>query len=138
MNVTRDVIIDLWPLYESGEASDATRRLVEAYLRQDEDLARLMRDSPDRAVATDLPPAPRPESELATLRRTKRLVWVRDALFWIAVFLTVSPLTIYDTSWGSGWVVRDHPFLAGGLASAAVVVWCGYFCMKRRLGATGL
>jgi hypothetical protein len=34
-NVTRDVIIDLWPVYRSGEASTATQRLVEDYLAAD-------------------------------------------------------------------------------------------------------
>jgi anti-sigma factor RsiW len=41
MNVTREVILDLLPLYLTDEASADTRALVKAYLEQDSDLARL-------------------------------------------------------------------------------------------------
>lgn len=41
MEITRNVIMDLMPLYVAGEVSEDTRRLVEAYLEQDEDLKRL-------------------------------------------------------------------------------------------------
>jgi hypothetical protein len=44
-NVTREVITDLWPVYVSGEASPDTRGLVEAFLREDPELARKL--SPD-------------------------------------------------------------------------------------------
>ncbi len=39
-NVTRDVITDLWPLYVSGEASQETRGLIDAFLSQDPEFAR--------------------------------------------------------------------------------------------------
>ena len=42
MNVTRDVITDLWPVYASGEASPDTRALVEAFLQGDPEFARLI------------------------------------------------------------------------------------------------
>jgi hypothetical protein len=137
MNVTREVIIDLWPLYESGEASSATRRLVEEYLKQDAEFARLIHEPIQRSLKADALPPLRPERELQTLRRTKQLVWLRDAVFWIAVFLTAAPFAVYNTSWGSGWVVRDHPWLAGGLGLAAAAAWSCYSLMKRRLRATG-
>ncbi len=138
MNVSRDVITDLWPLYESGEASEDTRRLVDEFLRQDEEFSRLIRESPEDSLRADiLPPLDR-ERELETLRKTKQLVRIRDAFFWIAMFLTVSPLTVYDTSWGSGWVVRDHPWVACGLAGGAALGWCCYFLLRRRLSTTGL
>ena len=43
MNVTREVILDLLPVYLSGEASPATRTLVEEYLKQDAELAQRIR-----------------------------------------------------------------------------------------------
>ena len=138
MNVSRDVIIDLWPLYESGEASEDTRQLIEDFLRTDEEFARLIRESPEDTIPTDsLPPLKRTH-EVETLRRTKALVRFRGVLLFIAIFLTFSPLTVYDASWGSGWVIRDHPLLACTLALAAAIAWCFYLLLRRRLSVTGL
>ena len=38
MQVSRDVIRDLWALCEAGEASEDSRRLVDAFLAQDTEL----------------------------------------------------------------------------------------------------
>ena len=43
MNVTREVILDLIPLYLAGDASPATRALIDEYLRQDPELAERVR-----------------------------------------------------------------------------------------------
>ena len=43
MNVTKEVIIDLLPVYLAGEASLATRVLVEEFLAQDPELAQEVR-----------------------------------------------------------------------------------------------
>jgi ferric-dicitrate binding protein FerR (iron transport regulator) len=45
LEVTRDIVSDLWPLYQSGEASTSTRALVEAYLAGDETFASALRES---------------------------------------------------------------------------------------------
>ena len=65
MNVTREVVVDLLPLYVSGEASPATRALVEAWLRDDPELAR----EAQALAAAPVPvggPAPFPDHELRT------------------------------------------------------------------------
>lgn len=43
--VTRDVVSDLWPLYQAGEASGDSRALVDAYLAQDGGFATLLKAS---------------------------------------------------------------------------------------------
>jgi len=43
MNVTRDVMTDLLPVYFSGEASEDTKRLVEEYFRANPDFERIAR-----------------------------------------------------------------------------------------------
>jgi hypothetical protein len=132
------VIIDLWPLYESGEASQDTRLLIEEFLLRDVELARLVRESPDKAMRVDVLPPLNREREVETIRKTKRLVRLRDALFGLAIFLSFTPLTVYDTAWGSGWVIRDHPLVACVLVLVAVVTWSFYFLLRRRLSASGL
>jgi hypothetical protein len=45
MQVNRDVVIDLLPVYFSGEASESTRALVEECFREDPDLERIARSA---------------------------------------------------------------------------------------------
>jgi hypothetical protein len=137
MKITRDVISDLWPLYESGEASGDTRQLIDEFLEDDGEFAKLIRESPETFRTDELPPLTR-EREIKTIQMTKRLLRLRDWMFIFAAFLTFTPLTVYDTSWGSGWVIRDHPLVASALVLAACVAWLGYFLLRRRLSTTGL
>jgi hypothetical protein len=68
---TRDVVVDLWPLYVSGEASADTRALVEAFLAQDPELGERLREPDSTGLG---PPALRlpADHERATLLRTQR------------------------------------------------------------------
>jgi len=68
---TRDVVVDLWPLYVSGEASADTRALVEAFLVQHGEFAERLREQEGaglRAPTLTLPV----DHERATLLRTQR------------------------------------------------------------------
>ena len=59
-NVSRDVVSDLWPLYRSGEASADTKRLVERFLAEDPEFARLLPSGGDLVVdRLTVPPLPR-------------------------------------------------------------------------------
>jgi hypothetical protein len=71
MEVTRDVILDLLPLYLSDEASPETQALVKEYLDQDPDLAQLARQWRERLPAP--PPAPvSPDGQALAYREAKR------------------------------------------------------------------
>jgi hypothetical protein len=122
MKITRDVVSDLWPLYESGEASPDTRAVVDEYLASDPDYARLLKGLADPASAAISMP---PDREVAALARTRDLVrggrWLR-AIRLIALALTglaVARLA-EDTDWTS-WPKRS---VATGIA--ALVVWVVY------------
>jgi hypothetical protein len=69
MEVTREMVVDLLPLYESGEASADTRAAVEEFLRRDPSLARLTkRTEPEM-------PAPRAtELERQAVARTRTVI----------------------------------------------------------------
>jgi RNA polymerase sigma-70 factor (ECF subfamily) len=70
-NATRDVVVDLWPLYVSGEASPDTRALVESFLEKDPEFAERLREHEGaglRAPAVALPA----DHERATLLRAQR------------------------------------------------------------------
>jgi anti-sigma factor RsiW len=76
MEVTRDVILDLLPLYLGGEASADTQALVKEYLEHDPDLARLARQWQERLPG--LPPAPlRPDAQALAYREAKRQIAIK-------------------------------------------------------------
>lgn len=45
LEVTRNVVSDLWPLYKSGDVSTDSRTLVDAFLAGDPDFAGMLRQS---------------------------------------------------------------------------------------------
>jgi hypothetical protein len=86
-NVTRDVIVDLWPLYVSGEASQDTRRLVEAFLREDKEFARELKQDAGGPLTSQDVPSLTPDHELRTMAQIKRrLVGPRWLLLLAMVF----------------------------------------------------
>jgi ferric-dicitrate binding protein FerR (iron transport regulator) len=79
LEVTREVVSDLWPLYQSGEASTNTRALVEAYLAGDETFASTLRES-ERVTAGIHAPRLSPDAELRLLeaaqQRARMKLWI--------------------------------------------------------------
>ncbi len=138
MKVTREVVTDLLPLYFSGDASDDTRRLVDEFMKNDPEFAHLAKETSEASLNLDTLPPITLEKELQTIKKTKKLVRLRDAFFWISVFLSATPFTVWNTSWGSGSLIGDWPILAVGLGVLAIMSWCSYFALKRRLSSTGL
>jgi anti-sigma factor RsiW len=73
MAVTREVILDLLPLYVSGEACPDTQLLVNEHLEQDTELARLATQWKDRLP--EPPPAPvNPEAQAIAYQEAKRQI----------------------------------------------------------------
>jgi hypothetical protein len=83
MNVTRDVITDLLPVYFSGEASDDTKRLVEDYFHEDPDFERIARRAatPLETLRAAAPASLDAEKEKRDLQRAREAV-LRGRLFW--------------------------------------------------------
>ena len=73
MTVSREIILDLLPLYFSDEASPDTRALIEEHLGHDPDLARLADQWKERLPAT--PPAPvNPDAQALAYSEAKRQI----------------------------------------------------------------
>ncbi len=122
MTVSRPVIVDLWPLCESGEASPETRALVDAFLKDDPELASQLRRDPLAGVtAPDLPPD---VEVLAFSRARRRLSGYRSLLFFAMMFSCMAfGRIVSDTSFD----VSPRPFIA--VASLAVAFWVA-FCVS--------
>lgn len=142
MDVTRDVILDLLPLYLAGEASADTRALVEEYATRDAEVARLLREQRGAGLGV-APPAPPPELELKSLRRTRRLLGCQRWLFGFAVGFTALSLSSRLSFEGGRlksfrFLIRDFPLQFGVCAALALACWIAYFAIRRRLRATAL
>lgn len=134
MNVTREVIKDLLPLYQEGEVSPDTRRLVEEYLSTDAELRDQMAASAYEnrrlPVRAEIDPA------LETLERTKRAMRRQKWLQFFALLLTLAPLTSYGTGGQLKFMVlRDAPLSLIPLWGGAVILW-GFYLKSRRSGAS--
>jgi hypothetical protein len=123
MNVTREVINDLWPLYAAGEASPDSRALVEAFLQQDPEFARLLQRRGEEALLRQAPPGVSPDREAQALRRTKRLLHGWDWLLFMAMLFSGFAFgrIVSDTSWD----VSPVNFIV--MATIATVFWIAFF-----------
>ena len=138
MNVTREVILDLLPVYVSGEASPATRSLVEEYMKEDPELAQRVRSQWEENFAKLAPP---PELEMRSLRRTHHLLALQKWLFGIGIGFFATSLSFRFSSVGGHiqgphFLFFDDPLAFVGCIAPGLACWIGYFIIRRRLRAT--
>jgi hypothetical protein len=142
MKITRDVIVDLLPAYQSGEASADTKALIEEYLREDPQLARVVRqpELPVEKLAAEAPP----DLMLRSLAKTKKLIRLRSWLLTLGILSTWASFftLIWDLKLdgrpvrGTFFMWRDQPLWAAAAAAVAVCCWVAYYRIWRRLRTT--
>jgi len=137
MTITKDVILDLLPLYEAGEVSADTRALVEAYLKEHPEVAG-QGGAPDAMFKTA--PVARPEqARRQALERTRSLLAKRQILFGVALACTLMPFTFwFDSSGITRFMFRDVPAPALVFISAAIGCWIAFWRVSRRLRVSGM
>jgi len=139
MKINREVIVDLLPVYVSGEASPATRTLVEEYLSQYPELMEqvLRLKSEDHLDFPEVTVPP--ELAMRSLRRTKTLLAWQRWLFGPGVFFTLFSLS-FEMNISGGrirefhFLLRDSPLFASFLA-IGICCWIAYFVVRRRLSS---
>jgi hypothetical protein len=134
MNVTREVVTDLLPIYFSGEASGDTKVLVEDYFRQDPDFERFA-----RSAATPLETLRSVPLVVADQQKEKRdlesILWGlrrRTWLFGVSLYLTLAPLSVDFIGGRMSLMLRDGIWHAAFKWSLAAVLWFLYFARLRR------
>lgn len=135
MNVTREVITDLLPVYFSGEASEDTKRLMEDYFRADPDFERIARSAarPLEALRASTPVAPEAEREKQDLRWVREELFRRRLMFGVALLFTCVPFFSVFSHGGVDWTpIRDNPWLAVMYWSIAAWAWFLNFVCRRR------
>src|SRR5882672_10021869 len=108
MNVSRDVVMDLIPLYLEGDVSADTRALVESYLKTDPELAADVTAA--RATSLGLPATRPPTAEKQALDATRELLKSRTSTLVVATLFTVLPLTFaFRGTTITFFLIRDAP-----------------------------
>jgi predicted anti-sigma-YlaC factor YlaD len=85
MEITRNVILDLLPLYLAGEVSGETRALVEEFLEGDPEMVKIVEQSAALESAADVPAPLTKNGELKAYGEARRRMVVRILL--LAVLL---------------------------------------------------
>ncbi len=90
MKLEREVIIDLLPAYFSGEASAATRMLVEEFFRENPEFEKSARSAAGPLESLKAaPPRLDPEKEKLALERARLVTETRTSFFWLAIISTL-------------------------------------------------
>jgi anti-sigma factor RsiW len=88
MSISRNVILDLLPVYLAGEASEDTRVLIEEHLETDEELALMVAESKKEPFPRNLEVPRNREAELASLEKVQKMIH-RTIIFGSAMVLFV-------------------------------------------------
>ena len=89
MKITRDVILDLLPLYLASEVSEDSRLIVENYLESDLELAKIAEKLSDLELSSEVPVPLNEEDEMAAYKEAKKL------MFWrIIIVATIMSLVL--------------------------------------------
>ena len=132
MNITKDVIADLWPLYADGTASADSRVLVEEYLREHPEWSSKLRDATNFATWPS-GPAIAPDQEAKVLNRIKKRVNFVRALLLLAMMFTAQAFgrIVADTSWDRS----PRVFIVMSVFAAVFWTWWAFANGRvRRLG----
>lgn len=126
-----EVLDDLLVLYLAGEASPASRRLVESYAAENKSFAaRLAKGGADSGVTL---PSGR-DNAMEVLRETRKYMKLQKVLFGLGIFFCMLPLTIVVRH---GEVVffllRDAPVEAGASFMIGAGAWGSYWALQRKM-----
>ena len=80
MEITRNVIEDMLPLYLADEASADTRALVDEYLKTDPELASMAKESALMELPKDIPVSLTKEDKMEAYKEAKRLMFLRTII----------------------------------------------------------
>jgi hypothetical protein len=134
MKLEREVIIDLLPAYFSGEASAATRTLVEEFFRENPEFEKSARSAAGPLESLKAaPPRLDPEKEKMALERARLVTETRTSFFWLGVISTLMLFLFRIQNGKVIWIVWSGFGSRGALFVAmAVFFWLFYFYARRR------
>ena len=85
IEITRQVILDLLPIYLANEASADTRALVEQYLESDPELAKRAKETKMTELIKDIPIPLTEKDKLEAFKEARRLEFLRLVFVVVAI-----------------------------------------------------
>ena len=98
--ITRNIILDLLPLYLAGEASEDTMALVEEYLETDKELAKMAKQTATFDLPRDVPVPLENDQALKLYIETKRQMTIRLGILAVSivfVLMLIGALLVFLT-----------------------------------------
>jgi hypothetical protein len=132
MTITRDVILDLLPLYFAGQVSADTKKLVDEFLQTDPDFSRMSQrfDTLLKNQGT----VPEPEaSERRVFERTRLLLRYRNQTIGLAVAFSLMPFAFGIRGGHVDWILlRDKPAIAVAWLLTGIACWIAAYVLGKR------
>lgn len=134
MKVEREVIIDLLPAYFSGEASAATRALVEEYFREHPDFEKTARSAGGPLEELKVPlSALEAAKEKFAFERARQVRETTSAFLWIAIIFSLLPFLFRFQDHRIVWVLWHGSNIVGLTFSLmAALFWLLFISNRRR------
>ena len=126
MNISRNVILDLLPVYLAGEASVDTREVVEQFLADDPALAKLVEQSKQNPLEGEIPVPLNKEHEMKTFEKTKQLLFQQKLFLALAVAATLMLAAFRFDAEGAEWLWINSPAIGWVLLLVATIFWIGF------------
>ncbi len=138
MNITRNVITDLLPLYLDGEASPDKQALIEEFFILDPEFAQLVQaEQKAHLPYLDLSTTLSKETEMVTLKKTKKLLLQRSLMMAFGILFLLWAVSVRFDSAGVVWMWSDTPVIAVIFLIIGLAFWAGYLITVRRLKGSG-
>lgn len=138
MKITRDVITDLWPLYQADEASEDTRQLIQAFLAQDPEFAKTLAEALRESLPVLNSNPINKETEMETLKITKKIMKRRNLFMSLGMLFTGLTFAFRFGSDGVQWLWTGSPQIAIICLLVGISAWIGYFIAGRHLSNAGV
>jgi hypothetical protein len=132
MNITKNIINDLLPLYCSEECSNDTKLLVEEYLQKNPELKQQAKQFSQNLFLNHIPQNLNKEDEMKSLVKTQRILKSRSYIMGLAIFFSLAPFSFFYIHGKFYSVITDSPVSALIYSSIGICFWITYFIIKRR------
>jgi len=90
MEITRNVILDLLPMYMANEVSADTRQLIDKYLETDQELANIVKHSKKMGLPRDIPVPLNRDDNLKAFVKAKRKILIQSIFLAAGIILIVA------------------------------------------------
>ncbi len=132
MNVTKEVIADLLPVYFAKECSQDTKLLVEEFFKANPEFERHAKDL-RTPFSTAIPQGLEKEDELKSLGKARRRLRVRSSIMAFAILCSLAPFSFIYIEGKFHWMFSESPGSAMIYGILAIVFWAWYAFMKRKM-----